>query len=128
MADVNRGNRPLSPHLQIYRPQWTWVPSIAHRITGVGLLIGGVMVVWWLTAAAVGPEYFALVDGLVTSWIGHLVLLGLTWALAYHLLNGIRHLVWDLGYGFEVETAERSAMSVVIGSVVLTVLLWIVAA
>ncbi len=128
MADVNRGNRPLSPHLQIYRPQWTWVPSILHRITGVGLLIGGIMVVWWLTAAAVGPEYFALVDGLVTSWIGHLVLLGLTWSLAYHLLNGIRHLVWDVGYGFEVETAERSAMGVVIGSVVLTVLLWIVAA
>ncbi len=128
MADVNRGNRPLSPHLQIYRPQWTWVPSILHRLTGVGLAVGGVMVVWWLTAAAVGGrDYFVLVDGLITSWLGHLVLLGLTWSLAFHLLNGIRHLVWDVGLGFEVATAERSAQGVVIGSVVLTVLLWIVA-
>ena len=128
MADVNRGNRPLSPHLQIYRPQWTWVPSILHRITGVGLAIGGIVVVWWLTAAAVGGrDYFVLVDGLVTSWIGHLVLLGLTWSLAYHLLNGIRHLVWDAGFGFEVPTAERTAQGTVIGSVALTILLWIVA-
>ena len=128
MADVNRGNRPLSPHLQIYRPQWTWVPSILHRITGVGMAVGGVMVVWWLTAAAVGgPDYFVLVDGLITSWLGHLVLLGLTWSLAFHLLNGIRHLVWDVGRGFEIETAERTAQGTVIGSLVLTVLLWLVA-
>ena len=128
MPEVGRGARPLSPHLQIYRPQWTWVPSILHRITGVGLLIGGVMVVWWLTAAAVGGrDYFVLVDGLITSWLGHVVLFGLTWALAYHFLNGIRHLVWDVGRGFELPTAERSAQGAVIGSVVLTVLLWIVA-
>lgn len=127
MAEVDRGNRPLSPHLQIYRPQWTWVPSILHRITGAGLLIGGVMVVWWLTAAALGPDYFAVVDGIVTSWLGHVVLLGLTWALAYHLLNGIRHLVWDVGLGFEVETAELSAKATVAGSVLLTALLWLVA-
>ncbi len=128
MADVNRGNRPLSPHLQIYKPQWTWVPSILHRITGVGLALGGIIVVWWLTAAAVGGrDYFVLVDGLITSWLGHLVLLGLTLSLAYHLLNGIRHLVWDAGYGFEIETAERTAQGTVIGSVVLTVVLWIVA-
>lgn len=127
MAELDRGSRPLSPHMQIYRPQWTWVPSIVHRLTGVGLLVGGVMVVWWLSAAAAGPDYFATVDGLFTSWLGHLVLLGLTWSLAYHLLNGIRHLVWDAGYGFEVPTAERSAQAVVAGSLVLTVLLWIVA-
>lgn len=127
MAELDRGRRPLSPHMQIYRPQWTWVPSIVHRLTGVGLLVGGVIVVWWLSAAAAGPDYFAIVDGLVTSWLGHLVLLGLTWSLAYHLLNGIRHLVWDAGYGFEVPTAERSAKGVAIGSLVLTVLLWIVA-
>jgi len=127
MADVNQGNRPLSPHLQIYRPQITSMLSIVHRMTGVGLALGAVLVVWWLLAAATGPEYFAIVDGLLTSWIGHLVLLGSTWALAYHLLNGIRHLVWDIGYGYELETAERSGIAVLIGSGVLTVLLWLVA-
>ncbi len=127
MAELDRDKRPLSPHLQIYKPQWTWVPSIMHRLTGVGMLVGGVMVVWWLTAAAAGPEHFATVDGIVTSWLGHLVLLGLTWALAFHFLNGIRHLVWDVGLGFEVETAELSAQATVAGSVVLTLLLWLVA-
>jgi succinate dehydrogenase / fumarate reductase cytochrome b subunit len=127
MADVNRGNRPLSPHLQIYRPQITSVLSIVHRMTGVGLTLGAVLVVWWLLAAATGPEYFAIVDGLLTSWIGLLVLLGSTWALAYHLLNGIRHLVWDMGYGYELETVDRSGIAVLIGSGVLTVLLWLVA-
>ena len=127
MADVNRGNRPLSPHLQIYRPQITSTLSILHRMTGVGLTLGAALVVWWLLAAATGPEYFALVDGLITSWLGHLVLLGLTWALSYHLLNGIRHLFWDMGYGFEIETVDRTGIAVVIGSGVLTVLLWLVA-
>ena len=127
MADVNRGNRPLSPQLQIYRPHLTSVLSIVHRMTGVGLTLGAVLVVWWLLAAATGPEYFAIVDGLLTSWIGLLVLLGSTWALAYHLLNGIRHLVWDIGHGFELETVDRSGIAVLIGSAVLTALLWLVA-
>jgi succinate dehydrogenase / fumarate reductase cytochrome b subunit len=127
MADIDRGNRPLSPHLQIYRLGWTGWPSILHRLTGAGLILGGVLVVWWLTAAAVGPDYFATVDGIVTSWLGHVVLLGLTWALAYHLLNGIRHLVWDVGLGFEIATAERSAKATVAGSVLLTALLWLLA-
>jgi len=127
MTDENRSNRPLSPHLQIYRPQLTSVLSIFHRMTGVGLALGAVLVVWWLMAAATSPGYFAVVDGLLTSWFGYLVLLGMTWALSYHLLNGIRHLVWDLGYGFEIETVERSGIAVVIGSGVLTALLWLVA-
>ena len=127
MADVNRGNRPLSPHLQIYRPQITSTLSILHRMTGVGLMLGAMLVVWWLLAAATGPEYFAMVDGLLTSWLGLLVLLGLTWALCYHLLNGIRHLFWDMGYGFELETVDRTGIAVAIGSGVLTVLLWLVA-
>lgn len=127
MADVNRGNRPLSPHLQIYRPQITSVMSIFHRITGAGLLLGGILVVWWLMAAATGPDYFALVDGLLTSWIGNLVLMGLSWALCYHLLNGIRHLAWDMGYGYELDTVDKSGIAVAAGSAVLTVLLWIVA-
>jgi len=127
MADVNRGNRPLSPHLQIYRWQITMAMSILHRATGLGLLLGGVLVVWWLLAAATGPEYFDFVDGLITSWLGLLVLLGLTWALCYHLLNGIRHLVWDTGRGFDLETSDKSGMAVAVGSVVLTALLWLVA-
>ena len=127
MADVNRGNRPLSPHLQIYRWQITMAMSILHRATGVGLLLGGVLVVWWLLAAATGPEYFDFVDGLITSWLGLLVLLGLTWALCYHLLNGIRHLVWDTGRGFDLETVDKSGMAVAAGSAVLTVLLWLLA-
>ena len=96
-------------------------------MTGVGLTLGAVLVVWWLLAAATGPEYFAIVDGLLTSWIGYLVLLGSTWALAYHLLNGIRHLVWDMGYGFELETVDRSGIAVLTGSAVLTLLVWLVA-
>ena len=127
MTDANRSNRPLSPHLQIYRPQLTSVLSIFHRMTGIGLALGAVLVVWWLMAAAPSPGYFAVVVGLLTSWFGYLVLLGMTWALSYHLLNGIRHLVWDLGYGFEIETVERSGIAVVIGSGVLTALLWLVA-
>ncbi len=127
MADVNRGNRPLSPHLQIYRPQITSVLSILHRLTGVGMALGAVLVVWWLLAAATGPDYFATVDGLLTSWIGILIMMGSSWALCYHLLNGIRHLVWDIGLGFELETVDKSGKAVVAGSAVLTVLLWILA-
>ena len=126
MADVNRGDRPLSPHLQIYKPQWSWVPSILHRVTGVGLTLGALLLVWWLLAAATDSEYFALVDGIASSPIGLLIWFGSTWALAYHALNGIRHLIWDAGYGFEIETMEKSAKAVAGGSVALTVLVWIV--
>jgi len=127
MADVNRGNRPLSPHLSIYRWQITMAMSILHRITGVSLTLGALLVVWWLLAAATGPGYFATVDGLITSWIGNLILLGSSWALCYHLLNGIRHLVWDIGIGFEVETADKTGIAVIAGSAVLTLALWILA-
>lgn len=127
MADAKRADRPLSPHLQVYRPQITSILSIIHRMTGVGLTLGAVLVVWWLLAAATGPGYFATVDGLLTSWVGLLVLLGSSWALAYHLLNGIRHLIWDMGHGYELETVERGGIAVVIGSGVLTVLLWLIA-
>lgn len=126
MADVNRGNRPLSPHLQIYRLQITSVLSILHRITGCALLLGAVLVVWWFTALAVSEPYFTFVDGLLTSWPGLLVLVGSLWALWFHLLNGVRHLVWDTGNGFDLGTVTMTGWSVVIGSVVLTVLTLVV--
>ena len=122
MADVNRGNRPLSPHMQIYRPQITSVLSILHRITGVGLTLGGILVVWWLAAAAASPGYFAFVDGIMTSWLGMLVLSGSLWALWFHTLNGIRHLVWDTGRGFDLAMVTKTGWAVVAGSVVLTLL------
>ncbi|MEL6217549.1 MAG: succinate dehydrogenase, cytochrome b556 subunit [Pseudomonadota bacterium] len=126
MADVNRGNRPLSPHLEIYRLEWTMALSIMHRITGCALTLGAILVVWWLMAAATGPDYFAFVDGLMTSWIGNLVMLGSLWALCYHTCNGVRHLIWDTGYGFDLATAERTGQIVVVASVVLTVLILVI--
>ena len=122
MADVNRGKRPLSPHLSIYRPQLTSMTSILTRITGNALLLGSLLVVWWLLAAATSPGYFEFVDGLITSWIGKIIMLGSLWALWYHLLAGLRHLYWDTGRGLEIETAEKLGWGVIIGSIVLTVL------
>ena len=122
MADVNRGNRPLSPNLQVYRPQLTSMTSILTRLTGNALLVGALLVVWWFLAASVGPEYFAVADGVITSWFGDLVMFGSLWALWYHLLAGVRHLIWDTGRGLEVETAEKLGIAVIIGSVVLTIL------
>ena len=122
MADVNRGNRPLSPHLTIYRPQMTSMTSILTRITGTGLLVGALLVVWWFLAAATSPAYFAVADGVITSWFGDLVMTLSVWALWYHALAGLRHLYWDTGRGLEVEFAEKLGLVVVVLSVVLTVL------
>ncbi|PCJ73863.1 MAG: succinate dehydrogenase, cytochrome b556 subunit [Rhodobacteraceae bacterium] len=122
MADVNRGNRPLSPHLSIYRPQLSMITSITHRITGVGLTLGLVLVVGWFLAASTGPETFAIADAVLTSWFGALILIASLWALSFHFLNGIRHLVWDAGYGLELETAQKTGIAVLVGSVVLTAL------
>lgn len=124
MADVNRGNRPLSPFMlgKYYRFQLTSVTSILTRITGNALIVGALLVVWWLLAAATGPDQFALADAVITSWFGDLVLLGSTWALWYHALAGLRHLYWDSGRGLDVPTAERLGIGVIAGSVVLTIL------
>lgn len=120
MADVNRGDRPLSPHLQIYKPQLTSITSILTRITGNALIVGALLLVWWMLAASAGPEYFAFVDGIVTSWLGKLVFLGSIWALWYHALAGIRHLIWDTGRGFDLKDAYAMGYMVIGGSVVLT--------
>jgi succinate dehydrogenase / fumarate reductase cytochrome b subunit len=122
MADVNRGNRPISPHLSIYRPQLTSMTSILTRITGNALLLAALMIVWWFLAAATSPEYFAFADGLITSWFGDLIMVLSLWALWYHSLAGIRHLIWDNAIGLEIETAEKMGWAVIGGSVVLTLL------
>ena len=120
MADVNRGNRPLSPHLTVYRPQLTSMTSILTRITGNALLIGALLVVWWLLAAASSADYFATVDGIITSWFGDLVMTLSVLGLWYHALAGLRHLIWDQGYGLDVETAEKMGIACIAGSVILT--------
>ena len=120
MADVNRGNRPLSPHLMIYRPQLTSISSIFVRITGNALIVAGILIVWWLFAAATSVEYFAMADAVMTSWFGKLVMLGSIWALWYHTLGGVRHLIWDNAVALDIPTAEKLGWTVVVGSFVLT--------
>jgi len=118
--------RPLSPHLQVYRPQITTVVSILHRITGVGLGVGTLLLTWWLVAAATSAEAFGTVQGFIGSPIGLLLLFGWTLALFFHLCNGIRHLAWDVGVGFEKTEYHATGWAVVIASGALTVLVWIV--
>lgn len=119
--------RPLSPHLQIYRPMLTMMMSIVHRITGVGLAVGMLFLVWWLIAAAASDSYFAFVQGLIGSIIGRILLLGFTWALIHHALGGLRHLIWDTGRGFDLKLVEWMARANLAGSLVLTVALWLFA-
>lgn len=124
---MSKFNRPLSPHLQVYRPQLTSVLSILHRGTGVALTVGTLLFVYWLAAAASGPESFASAQGFIGSFIGQLLLFGWTFALFYHLCNGIRHLYWDAGYGFELDDVYRTGWLVVGASGVLTLASWIFA-
>ncbi len=122
MADVNRGNRPLSPHLTIYKPQLNSITSILVRITGNAMLVSAILVVWWLMAAASGPEYFATVDGWVTSFLGDIVMALSVLGLWYHALGGLRHLVWDTGRGLDPDTSDKMGWGMLIGSVALTFL------
>lgn len=121
------GNRPLSPHLQVYRPQITSMLSIVHRLTGVALAGGALLLTYWLTAAAYGPEAFAYAQAFFGSWFGRLVLFGMTFALFYHLCNGLRHLAWDAGWGFEMPALRASGMVMVASAVLLTLATWIAA-
>lgn len=118
-------NRPLSPHLQVYRLPFIVLMSITHRITGVGLAIGTLLLTYWLAAMAAGPDAYENAQQLLGSIIGRILLVCWTLALFYHLLNGLRHLVWDAGYGFQLDNAQRSGLTVVIGAVVLTVVAWV---
>ena len=122
---MDTANRPLSPHIQIYRWQLTMVLSILHRATGLALSLGAILLVWWLVAAASGPEAYDRVGSFLGSWIGCLLLLGWTAALFYHLCNGIRHLVWDTGYALDLKSTYRGGWLVVAATAVLTAIAWI---
>ena len=113
-------NRPLSPHLQIYRPQITSVLSILHRVTGVALTVGTVLLTWWLVAGASGPEQFVNAQAFLGSVFGQLFLWAFTFSLFYHLCNGIRHLLWDFGWGFEIAQVRMSGIVMVAAACVLT--------
>ncbi|MGL5114381.1 MAG: succinate dehydrogenase, cytochrome b556 subunit [Beijerinckiaceae bacterium] len=127
MADgMKPAGRPLSPHLQIYKPMLTMMMSILHRITGTALYIGTLLLAWWLVAAATSPTAFAGAQGFMGSWFGKLVLFGYSWALLHHMLGGIRHFVWDTGRGFGIEEREWLAKATIIGSCLLTIFVWLV--
>lgn len=117
--------RPLSPHLTVYRWPITMTTSILHRVTGGALYFGTLLVAWWLIAAATSERHFEFVSWVYGSWIGRLVLLGYSWALMYHMLSGLRHLVWDTGVGLEKHTASKIAWASLVASFVLTILVWI---
>jgi len=122
MADVNRGNRPLSPHLSIYGWKFTMLLSIIHRMTGVGMAISLAMITWWFLALAISEAYFELANAVLSSVVSGFILIVSLWALSFHFCNGIRHLFWDTGKGLSLESAWRSAIAVVAGSVALTVI------
>lgn len=127
MADSpQRIDRPLSPHLQIYRPLFTMMMSIVHRITGVGLYFGMAILVWWLLAAATSPSAYGTFSAVAASPIGLLVLFGFTWALLHHALGGVRHFIWDFIHGFGPQERVLLAKATLAGSVVLTVVVWII--
>jgi len=127
MADTPVRSRPRSPHIGIYRPMLTMMMSIVHRLTGMALYFGTLLLAWWLVAAATGPEAYAMFLDVATSWIGRFVLFGYTWALIHHLLGGVKHFVWDMGKGFELTTIEWIARLSLVGSVLLTGVVWIFA-
>lgn len=126
MAERQAVQRPLSPHLQVYKLTLTFLMSGFHRVTGVVLYAGFILVVWWLLAAASGPNAYAWVQWFMSTWLGRLVLLGYSWGLIHHALGGVRHLIWDTGHGFAPNEREWLAKATIIGSVSLTALVWIV--
>jgi succinate dehydrogenase / fumarate reductase cytochrome b subunit len=118
--------RPMSPHLQVYKPQISSMSSIFHRITGAALGLGTLLLTLWLVCAASGDNAFSIIQAFLASWIGLLILIGFTIALFYHFCNGIRHLAWDAGKGYELPTMHRTGNLVFVATVVLTVIFWVI--
>jgi succinate dehydrogenase / fumarate reductase, cytochrome b subunit len=127
MAQVKVPDRPLSPHLQVYRWSWTMAMSIFHRVTGAANYLGAALVAIWLVAMASGPRAYDAVQWFFGSWLGLLILFGYTWSLIHHMLGGVRHLVWDFGHGMEPGTRMAMARYTLFASIPLTMLIWIVA-
>jgi len=123
---MSASNRPLSPHLQVYRLPLSAILSVLHRATGVFLTLGTLLLVWWLLSVAEGESAYLGAQAVMGSFLGQLVLLGWTFSLFFHLANGIRHLFWDVGYGFDNEVVEKTSLAVIGGAAGLTVLVWIV--
>ena len=122
-ADL-KANRPLSPHLQIYRWPITMAMSIAHRVTGGALYFGTLLLVWWLAAAASGPRAFGFANAVLGSWLGLIVLFGYTWALIHHMVGGLRHFIWDFGIGLDKPARDNLAWANIVVSVALTLIVW----
>ena len=123
---MNDSKNPLSPHLQIYRWQISSLLSIIHRITGILNLLGLIFISAWISSAGIGENLFEYFSVFLKSFIGKFILIGFTWSISYHLLSGIRHFFWDLGYGYEIKTANISGVIVIISSLLLTVFLWLI--
>lgn len=126
-AQKGKANRPLSPHLSVYSLIPTMLMSILHRMTGVALYFGILLVAWWLVAASQGEAYFDYVNGILSSWFGRIILLGFTWALVHHVLGGIKHLVQDTGRALDKDFTTSMAKLQIVASVFVTVLLWVLA-
>ena len=122
MADVNRGNRPLSPHIMIYRPQMTSLSSIMVRLSGLGAFAVAILIVWWLLAASTSESAFLAIDGFLRSWLGDILLTLATWALWYHTLGRLRHVFWDFGYCLDVEVSEKLGLGMFVGATILTII------
>ena len=123
---MSDSKNPLSPHLQIYRWQISSLISITHRITGILNFLGLIFISAWISSAGISENLFEYFLIFLKSFIGEFFLIGFTWSISYHLLSGIRHLFWDLGYGYEIKTANFSGILVILGSLVLTIILWVV--
>ena len=126
ISKIGSKPRPLSPHLQIYKWQLTSIMSIGHRASGIALSLGSSLIVMWLVTLALGPEYFFLINKIISHWFGQFVLFGFSVVLFYHMLNGVRHLSWDLGYGFDLATVYKTGYSVLIIAIILTTITWLV--
>ena len=123
---MKNSKNPLSPHLQIYRWQISSLISITHRITGILNFLGLIFISAWISSAGISENLFECFSVFLKSFIGRFILIGFTWSISYHLLSGIRHLFWDLGYGYEIKTANISGILVILSSLILTIVLWII--
>ena len=124
---MNDSKNPLSPHLQIYRWHISSLLSITHRISGIVNLLALILIFFWLVVLSFSENNYELFLILINSFFGKFILIGFTWSMIFHVLSGIRHLFWDLGYGFEIKTANISGIIVIISSLVLTVIFWLLA-